>query len=152
MLLLLAFMYDAAAATRNQCRTAMVVNEVQSLYFGDYDGTTGGTIIVGTDNSWNSPEGIILLRGTPHAGQYEVSSGIPGCGSYQVQITYQGNPRLTGPGARMPYNNFVSDPASGFSISGQAITTVNIGATLVSPAAQTEGPYVGTYTVKFTFQ
>lgn len=153
ILLLLVFTCDASAATRAQCRNNMVVNEVQSLNFGDYDGTIAGTITVGTNDSW-SANGPILLGGTVQAGHYEVSSGILGCESYPVAITYIGNPRLTGTGTNMPINTFTSAPASLFTISPLANvpTAVNIGGNLDSGAAQGAGAYTGVYRVKFTFQ
>jgi hypothetical protein len=155
MLLLLAFMCDASAATRRQCRNAMVVTEVQQLNFGNYVGTLAGNIIIATNGSRTST-GPVLAGGTVSAGIYQVSTTRSGCDGYSVRITYPGanGNRLTGAGSAMPFNTFVSNPPSGFSISPLANvpTTVNIGATLVSPAAQTAGPYTDTYRVRFTFQ
>lgn len=157
MLLLLAFVYDAEAAqpppTLAQCNQAMVVGVGQPLNFGDYDGTTAGNIIIDTSGG-RTTTGPILTGGTVQVGVYTVSSKRKGCDIYSVNITYLGNPTLTGTGAAMPIITFESDPLSGFNISPNknVPTTVNIGATLESPASQTEGPYIGTYQISFNFQ
>lgn len=156
-LLLLAFVYDAEAAppppTLNQCNQGMVVVVGQPLNFGDYDGTTAGNIIIDTSGG-RTTTGPILTGGTVQVGVYTVSSKKKGCDIYSVNITYLGNPALTGTGTDMPITTFESDPLSGFNISPNknVPTTVNIGATLESPAPQTEGPYTGTYQVSFNFQ
>ena len=157
MLLLLVFVYDAEAAqpppTLAQCNQAMDVGVGQPLNFGDYDGTTAGNIIIGTSGG-RTTTGPILTGGTVQVGVYTVSSKKKGCDIYSVNITYLGNPTLTGTGAAMPIITFESDPLSGFNISPNknVPTTVNIGATLESPASQTEGPYTGTYQISFNFQ
>ncbi len=153
MLLLLAFMCDASAATRAQCNNAMVVVEVQELNFGNYVGTTGGNIIVATNGARSSTGPVLVAGGTVSAGIYQVSSTIAGCDVYPVRIDYQGTNgnRLTGAGSAMPFGTFVSDPPSMFNISPlpNVATTVNIGATLVSPASQAAGLYTDNYRVRF---
>ncbi len=151
-LLLLVFVIDATAATRRQCRQNMVLTEVQQLNFGNYEGATGGTITVDT-NGVRTSSGPILAGGTVRAGIYEVSSTIAGCEVYPVRIRYRGNPTLTGAGTAMPINTFTSNPPSLFTISPLANvpTTVYVGGNLDSGAAQTSGPYTGTYRVRFVF-
>lgn len=153
MLLLLVFVIDATAATRIQCRNNMVVTEVQQLNFGNYEGTIGGTITVDT-NGARSSSGPILAGGTVRTGIYEVSTTIAGCDAYPVRIRYVGNPTLTGTGTAMPINTFTSNPASMFTISPLANvpTSVYVGGNLDSGAAQTSGPYTGTYRVRFNFR
>ena len=156
-LLLLAFVYDAEAAqpppTLAQCNQGMLVVPVQPLNFGDYDGTAVGNIIIDTSGV-RTTTGPILTGGTVQVGVYNVSTQKKGCDIYSVKITYLGTPALTGTGTDMPIVTFESDPLSGFKISPNKNdpTTVNIGATLQSPASQTEGPYTGTYQISFDFE
>lgn len=153
-LLLLAFVYDAGAApTLDQCNRGMLVVVGQPLSFGDYDGTTAGNIIIDTSGV-RTTTGPILTGGTVQVGVYNVSTQKKGCDIYSVNITYLGNPALTGTGTDMPIITFESDPPSGFNISPNknVPTTVNIGATLESSASQTEGLYTGTYQISFNFQ
>ena len=156
MLLLLAFMYDASAATRNQCRNAMVVVEVEALNFGSYVGSPGGTITVDTSGARSSTGPVLVSGGTVSAGIFQVSSTIAGCDVYPVSIRYTRTNQnsLTGAGTAMPFNTFVSNPASLFTISPLAnvATTVNIGANLDSPNNQTAGLYTDIYIVRFDFQ
>ena len=148
MLLLFSVVFDATAATRNQCRQNMVATEVQELNFGNYVGTIGGTITVDT-NGVRTSSAPILAGGTVSTGIYEVSSTIAGCDVYPVRIRFF-NGTLTGTGTNMPINTFTSNPASLFTISPLANvpTTVYVGGNLDSGAAQAAGGY----RVRFVFR
>lgn len=154
MLLLMVSMSDANAASRQACNNAMILQELQELNFGDYDGTVGGDITVSTDGSRTSTGPNLAGGGTVSAGVFLITTGIAGCAAHSIKIQYTGKSTISGAGSDMTLSNFQSDPQSQtFSVGNAAgdSVSVNIGADLASPANQTTGPYTGSYNAKFTF-
>ena len=138
----------------NKCnnKNSLTVVPVQDLSFGDFDGAVAGTITVTPAGARNS-SGPDLAGGTVTPAAFDVSNLEPGCDIYPVQITLPGTASLTGTGTPMLIDNFVSSPASQFTLSptpGQA-TRVFIGATLNSGANQTSGGYTTVTPFDVTF-
>lgn len=154
---ILVFMFiciDAQAASRRACRNALVVTEVTQLNFGDFVGAIAGKVTVATDGSRTSTGPILVSGGIVSPGVFSLYSTIDGCSAYPVRVrTRNGN--LTGSGANMRVNGFVSDPVSEtFFLKPTANDpiTVTVGADLSSGANQGTGPYMGTYRVRFNLR
>jgi Domain of unknown function (DUF4402) len=144
---------EAADPSRRQCNDTLIVTEAQQLMFGDFasDALLSGTITV-TPGGARTTTGPFLAGGTVSAGVISVYSQLNGCDIYPVRIRYRRNNPLSGAGLDMPINTFDPPRDTLFTISPLANvpTTVNFGANLDVGAGQTEGPYTGTYRVRFS--
>ena len=125
----------------NQCNTSLTAVKVQDLSFGDYEGTTGGTITVSATGT-RSSTGPVLAGGIVTAAAFDVSNSLSGCDYYPVRIQFPGNTTLSGP-ATMTVDSFTSDTASPFTLSPVpgAPTRINVGARLISNNNQAGGTY-----------
>ena len=147
--LIACFVADAIAAKpppgvpkRNDCDNNLTAVKVQDLSFGDYVGTTGGTITVTTAGT-RITSGPELTGGIVTAAAFVVSNSLSGCDYYPVRIRLPNTATLSGP-ANMTANNFTNDPPSLFILSPTpgAPTRVYVGADLISINNQTGGTYI----------
>lgn len=147
---------EAAAAPGppniNKCnnRNGLTAIPVQDLSFGDYVGSTAGTITV-TPVGSRTASGPELAGGTVTAAVFDVSNNVPGCDIYPVQITLPASTAIAFGTFTMTVDNFTSSPAGRFTLSatpGQA-TRVYVGARLDSGPGQSGGDYTGPFDIDF---
>ncbi len=127
---------------------------MNNLTFGDFDGSTAGTVTItpSATGATRSSSGLNFIGGTFNAAQINVSNPTAGCEYYPVRIQVQGVPTtLTGPGTAMPADTFTTYPAGPFTL-GAGGSVVSIGATLTSNPAQAGGAYTTTapFTLRFS--
>jgi len=137
---------------KNDCKNALTAIKIQDINFGEFLGGIGGTITIATNGSRTSGGGVVLMGGSTTAAIFEVYSSLPGCEVYPVTIKTPNNSTLTEPiGNTMLANNFVTLPASGFTIIPGIPTLVQVGADLTVNATQAGGTYVtlAPYTLTF---
>ncbi len=143
------FVTDAIAARpppgvprRNQCNNNLTAVNVQDLSFGDYEGTTSGTVTVTTAGT-RITSGPDLAGGIVTAAAFDVSNTLSGCDYYPVRIRLPNNTTLSGP-ANMTVNNFTNNPPSLFTLSPipGVPTRVYVGADLISNNNQNGGTYI----------
>jgi hypothetical protein len=143
------FSYLAFGSTRAEAQS--IVNG-SGLSFGAFLAGSGGTVVVGAGNSRSKTGGVFLLLqgGSAAAAQFTVS-GTPGA-AYAISLPANGTVALTGPGADMALNGFVSSPSPGGILSGGGNQLLSIGATLSVGSNQTPGSYSGTFNVTVTYE
>lgn len=136
---------------RNQCNNNLTAVKVQDLSFGDFEGTTAGTITVTTAGT-RSSTGPVLAGGLVAAVAFDVSNTLAGCDFYPVRIRTPNTATLSGP-ASLTASNFTNSPASLFTLSATpgVPTRVYVGADLASNNNQTGGAYTTAtpFTVRF---
>lgn len=137
----------SAQATASATATATIVTPISitkqvDMNFGNVavQSTTGGTVVLATDNSRTQTGGVTLpvVNGTVTAAAFKVE----GEGNYTYSITLPSAAlTITDGSNNMTVSDFVSDPSG----TGQLVTgtqTINVGATLNVSAAQASGTYV----------
>ena len=126
---------------RNQCNGNLSAVLVQGLSYGDFEGTTAGTVTV-TPNATRSSTGPNLAGGIVTAASFDVSNTLAGCDYYPVRIRLPNSATLAGP-ATMTAGNFTNSPPSRFILSATpgVPTRVFIGADLVVGNNQAGGAY-----------
>ena len=139
---------------KNDCQKNLVAVNVIDLEFGNFDGTTAGTITV-TPSGSRSSTGPVLVGGTVNAAAFDVSNSLANCDYWPVRIQIQGLPAdLTGPGVAMPSDLYTTSPAGVFTLSAipGIATRVNVGASLITGATQTSGSYTtaAPFTMRFS--
>ena len=139
---------------KNVCAKNLVSVNVIDLEFGNYDGTTAGSVTVTTTGA-RSSTGPTLVGGTVNAAAFDVSNSLSGCDYWPVRIQVQGVPTdLTGPGIAIPSDVYTTSPPSPFTLSATpgVPTRVNAGATITSGAVQTSGTYTtaAPFTLRFS--
>jgi len=128
---------------KNDCQKNLVAVNVIDLEFGNFDGTTAGTITV-TPSGSRSSTGPTLVGGTVNAAAFDISNSLANCDYWPVRIKIQGVPTdLTGPGTAMPSDVYTTSPTGPFTLSATPgiPTRVNVGASLITGATQTGGSY-----------
>ena len=138
---------------KKDCAKNLIAAKVVDLEFGTFDGTTAGTVTVTTSSS-RSSTGPTLVGGTVNAAAFDVSNSLSGCDYYPVRVQIQRVPTdLTGPGAAMPSDIYVSSPTGIFTLGATpgAPTRVYVGATLTTGAIQTSGSYTTAAPYKMRF-
>jgi hypothetical protein len=122
------------------------------LSFGAFLAGSGGSVAVGTSNNRSKSGGVFLLSqgGSAASAQFTVS-GTPGA-AYAISLPANGTVALTGPGADMALNGFVSSPSPGGTLSGGGSQMLSIGATLSVGSNQTPGSYSGSFNVTVTYE
>jgi hypothetical protein len=131
---------------KNVCGNNLTAVKVFDLAFGDFDGTTAGTITISTGGA-RSSTGPYLAGGTYRAASFDVSNSLAGCDYYPVKIRLPiAATDLVGAGAAMPADTFVSSPATQLILNATpgVATSLDVGATITTSAAQTEGTYTTT--------
>jgi hypothetical protein len=139
----------AFGSTRAEAQS--IVNG-SGLSFGAFLAGSGGTVAVGTSNNRSKSGGVFLLSqgGSAASAQFTVS-GTPGA-AYAISLPANGTVALTGPGADMALNGFVSSPSPGGILSGGGNQLLSIGATLSVGSNQTPGSYSGSFNVTVTYE
>lgn len=128
---------------KNDCQKNLVAVNVFDIEFGNFDGTTAGTITV-TPSGARSTTGPVLIGGTVRPAAFDVSNSLANCDYWPVRIQAQGVPTdLTGPGTAMPSDVYTYSPATPFTLSATPgiPTRVSVGASLTTGAAQASGSY-----------
>jgi hypothetical protein len=139
----------AFSATRAEAQS--IVNG-SGLSFGAFLAGSGGTVAVGTSNNRSKSGGVFLLSqgGSAASAQFTVS-GTPGA-AYAISLPANGTVALTGPGADMALNGFLSSPTPLGTLSGGGSQMLSIGATLSVGSNQTPGSYSGSFNVTVTYE
>lgn len=135
------------------CRAALTATKLQDLAFGDFEASTGGTVVISTAGGRTATGGVVLISSVATAARFSVLSSLAGCEAYPVKITLPNTATLsTGGGATMTAATFASSPATGFTITPFIPVDVDVSATLTVGAGQTAGPYNTTtaFTVQFS--
>lgn len=138
---------------RSICAKALQAGLITNLTFGDFDGSTAGTVTItpSASGATRSSSGLNFIGGTFNAAQFNVSNATAGCEYYPVRIQIQGVPTtLTGAGTAMPADIFTTYPAGTFTLGPGGSSIVSVGATLTSNPAQAGGAY--TTGVPFTLR
>lgn len=144
-----------AAATASSANASIVsaiaISNDNGLDFGQIAPTVAiGTVTVATTGDRTSNGGVTLANGsTPAAASFSVT-GAP---SNTYAITLPASTTLTGPGAAMTVDTFVSNPdATGSgTLSALGAQTLLVGATLHVGVSQTAGAYSGTFNVSVDY-
>ncbi len=139
---------------KHDCQKKLVAVNVNDLAFGNFDGTTAGTITV-TPSGARSSSGPALVGGTVNAAAFDVSNSLANCDYWPVRIQVQGVPTdLTGPGTAMPSEMYDTLPSEPFTLSATPgiPTRVNVGASLITGTTQTSGNYTtaAPFTMRFS--
>jgi hypothetical protein len=131
---------------------AQAIVNGNGLTFGAFLAGSGGTVVVGTSNNRSKSGGVFLLSqgGSAASAQFTVS-GTPGA-AYAISLPANGTVALTGPGADMALNSFVSSPTPGGTLSGGGSQLLSIGATLSVGSNQVPGSYTGSFNVTVTYE
>lgn len=142
--------------TKQECDAALRSDKVSDLSFGDFEGTSAGTVTV-TPAGSRSVTGVTPLGGTITAAQFSVYSTIDNCDAHRVSIKLPkgaSGPDLEGAGTPMSTATYTSTPSKKFNISAtkNMATQVDVGATLTTNAMQTSGSYTTAtpFTVEFS--
>ena len=135
------------------CQKNLVAVNVFDIEFGNFDGTTAGTITV-TPAGSRSTTGPVLIGGTVNAAAFDVSNSLANCDYWPVRVQAQAVPTdLTGPGAAMLSDVYTYSPATPFNLSATPgiPTRVSVGASLTTGAAQASGSYTTAAPFKMRF-
>ncbi len=131
----------AATATAQGGATVVVpieIAKVSDLSFGQFSAVGAGTISIATDGARAKTGGVVLLQGAQgNAASFDVT-GHAGA-TYAITLPSSAL-SVTGPGAAMSMDGFVSDPA-GTGVLSSGAQTIKVGATLHVATAQTDGAY-----------
>mgnify|MGYP001813482612 CR=1 FL=1 len=137
-------------AAAPNCNSTLTVSKIQDLDFGNYVGTTGGTITVDASGVRTATAWVILVGGgAPAAAVYTLSNTVNHCNNQWVDITLQGSATISGP-ASMTINNFSSSAPSN-RIKIRNTPTVTVGADLITNNSQIPGTYNGNFSVDFSY-
>ena len=138
---------------KNECNNALTAVLLQDINFGSFLANTGGTVIIATNGTRTATGGIVLASGTVVAGLYEVNSALTGCEIFPVKIKLPQNSSLTEPlGSTMLAANFISLPATEFTIIPGTPQLVEVGANLTAAAGQVGGTYDTLTAFSLTFR
>jgi Domain of unknown function (DUF4402) len=145
---------SATAAANAQVITPISIAKDTDMEFGKIAvGATGGTVVLGTDNS-ATPSGSIS-RPAQSAGNPAAAAAaftVTGEGSYTYSITLPSSPvTLTGSvSGTMTLDTFVSNP-SGTGTLSSGTQSLKVGATLTAGNNQASGTYTGTFSVTVAY-
>ncbi len=141
----------AADATAQAGATVVVpiaISKVSDLSFGKFSTVGAGTILIGTDGVRAKTGSVVLLQGDQgNAASFDVT-GDAGA-TYAITLPSSAV-SVTGPGAAMSMDSFVSDP-SGTGLLTAGAQTISVGATLHVAAAQVDGAYTASLPVSVEY-
>lgn len=130
----------------------LVITNTQDLSFGQFVAGNGGTVTVSASGVRSSSGDVFLIPSSEGlAAQFQVT-GDPDL-TYAIQLPANGAVNLTGPGADMALNDFVSLPTvgDGGQLSGTGQQTLSVGATLTVSSGQISGAYSGVISVTVNY-
>ncbi len=125
------------------------VSQTRALNFGGVEATGGNSLITvapsGTRTITSGAGGVRLIPSMPGTSGAFAITGNP---NTSISISLPSTTTLSGPGAVMRLENFVSSPAAGTAtLDASGNLTLNVGASLNINSNQATGTYNGTYTV-----
>ena len=130
---------------------AIAISNTVGLNFGQIVPSIAiGTVAVGTDGSRSPNGGVTLSNGTlSTAASFDVTGGANS--TYTIDLP--ASITITGPGAPMTVDAFVSNPAEGSTgaLSAGGTETLLVGATLNVGVSQVAGAYTGTFNVDVVY-
>ena len=129
---------------KGACSLDLVLTVIQSnIAFGSFGVTTGGTITINPNSSRTATAGIDPVLTSPTTAiSVSVDNTRAGCEIYPVKIIFPAPTTIDeAGGATMTLQNFVSNPATGFTLIPGTPVTVTIGADLLPVAGQVAGAY-----------
>lgn len=125
----------------------IAISSNQPMSFGSFVAGTGGIVVVSTSGARSISGDVYLIPSSEGAAAQFSVSGDPDT-TYTIQLPGNNVVKLTGPGADMVINDFVSTPAgAGGQLGGSGSQTLSVGAALNVNSDQAPGNYSGDFTV-----
>lgn len=125
----------------------ITITNTQGLAFGDFVAGNGGSVSVSTGGARSASGGVFLI---PSSEGLAASFTVNGSSlaTYSIQLPANDTVFLTGPGADMAINDFVSNPSgAGGQLDVVGTQTLSVGATLTVGSGQVSGDYTGSFSV-----
>ena len=141
---------STASAASADIVAALAISNTVGLDFGQIvPSAVIGTVAVGTDGARTPAGGVTLSNGgAPTAASFDVTGGA----NSTYSITLPTSITITGTGAPMTVDAFVSNPAGAAGqLSGSGTETLLVGATLNIGVSQVAGAYAGTFDVTVVY-
>lgn len=142
----------AASASANATATVMqsiAITKNADLAFGAFSPSTGGTVVMGTNNS-RSGTGAVVLSSSDAGNRAQFTvTGTSGA-TYAITLPSNGTVTIASGGNTMAVNSFTSNPSGTGTLTG-GTEVVYVGGTLTVGNAQASGSYTGTFNVSVEY-
>lgn len=137
----------AVAAPNSWALLDIAIANTQTLSFGSFVAGSGGSVAINTSGARSASGDVYLIPSSQGAAAQFTVSGEPNA-TYTIQLPGDDFVKLTGPGADMVINGFVSSPSgAGGQLGGDGSQTLSVGGALSVGSGQTPGNYSGSLTV-----
>lgn len=141
----------ATAVPSSWALLEIAIENTQALSFGSFVAGSGGSVAISTSGARSASGDVYLFPSSEGTAAQFTVSGDPNA-TYTIQLPGNDFVKLTGPGADMGINDFVSSPSgTGGQLSATGSQTLSVGGTLSVGSGQTPGDYSGSFTVTVNY-
>lgn len=129
----------------------IAIENTQALSFGSFVAGSGGSVAISTSGARSASGDVYLIPSSEGTAAQFTVSGDPNA-TYTIQLPGNDFVKLTGPGADMVINDFVSSPSGAggqLGVSGSQV--LSVGGTLSVGSSQVPGDYSGSLTVTVNY-